>query len=97
VKVLFSKRAEKGLEKIFSHVVKNFSRKQAQAVRDELVSAILKLGEFPELGSKIAGQADKRVLIVAGNLVIYEIVFSTEPVIVIRNIRPRRTGLKALK
>jgi plasmid stabilization system protein ParE len=91
VKVLFSKRAEKGLEKIFSHVVKNFSKKQGQVVRDELVSSIIKLGKFPDIGSKIAGQADKRVLIVAGNLVIYEIVLRKEPVIVIRNIRPRRT------
>ncbi len=91
MKVLFSKRAEKGLEKIFSHVVKNFSKKQGQVVRDELVSSIIKLGKFPDIGSKIAGQADKRVLIVAGNLVIYEIVLRKEPVIVIRNIRPRRT------
>jgi plasmid stabilization system protein ParE len=91
VRILFSKRAEKGLERVFSYVVKNFDHKQAQAVRDELVSAILKLGKFPELGSKIAGQADKRVLVVAGNLVVYEVVLRSEPVIVIRNIRPRRT------
>jgi plasmid stabilization system protein ParE len=91
VKVLFSKRAEKGLEKIFSHVVKNFNHKQGQVVRDELVASILKLSKFPDLGSKIAGQADKRVLVVAGNLIIYEIVLSTEPLIVIRNIRTRRT------
>jgi plasmid stabilization system protein ParE len=90
VKVLFSKRAEKGLEKIFSHVVKNFTHKQGQAVRDELVASILKLGKLPNLGSKIAGQADKRVLVVSGNLVIYEIILRAEPVIVIRNIRPRR-------
>ena len=91
MKVLFTKRAEKGLEKILSHVVKHFSLKQGQAVRDELVRSILKLRKFPELGSKIAGQAEKRVLVVAGNLVIYEIVLRAEPVIVIRNIRPRRT------
>ncbi len=91
MKVLFSKRAEKGLEKIFSHVVKNFTLKQAQSVRNELVASILKLGKFPELGSKIAGQSDKRVLVVAGNLVIYEIALIEEPIIVIRNIRPRHT------
>jgi plasmid stabilization system protein ParE len=90
VKVLFSKQAEKGLEKIYAHVVKNFSQRQAQAVRDELVASILKLGEFPDLGAKISGQADKRVLVVAGNLVIYEIFLRADPVIVIRNIRPRR-------
>ena len=91
MRILFSKRAEKGLERIFSHVVKNFNQQRGQAIRNELVASILKLGKFPELGSKIAGQADKRVLVVAGNLVIYEIVLRAEPVIVIRNIRPRST------
>ncbi len=90
MKVLFSKRAEKGLERIYSHIVKNFSQKQGQAVRNMLVASIEKLAKFPDLGSKIAGQSDKRVLIVAGNLVIYEIALRPEPIIVIRNIRPRR-------
>ncbi len=92
MRVLFSKRAEKGLEKIFAHVVKHFSQKRGQAVRDMMVAAIVELGNFPELGSKIAGQANRRVLVVEGNLVVYEIVISAEPIIVIRNIRPRRTG-----
>jgi len=91
VRVLFSKRAEKGLEKIFSHVVKTFSHQRGQAVRDELIASIRKLGKFPELGAKIAGQADKRLFVVAGNLVVYEVVLRAEPLIVIRNIRPRRT------
>jgi hypothetical protein len=60
-----------------------------------MAAAISKLAKFPELGSKIAGHADKRVLVVEGNLVVYEIVLSAEPVIVIRNIRPRRTVAKA--
>ena len=89
MKVFFSKKAEIGLEKIFDHVVQNFSQQQAQPVRDELVSTILKIGEFPELGVKIAAQADKRVLFVAGNAIIYEIVLQAEPIAVIRNIRPR--------
>lgn len=91
MKVLFSKKAENGLDKFFSHVVKNFSHKKAQDVRNEIVASILKLGKFPEMGLKIAGQADKRVLVAAGNLIIYEIVLQAEPVIVIRNIRPRHT------
>ena len=90
MKVFFSKKAEKGLEKIFSHVVKNFNHKQAQTIRNKLVNSILKLGQFPDLGSKIAGQADKRVLVVEGNLIIYEIILSAQPIIVIRNIRPRK-------
>jgi len=93
VKVFFSKRAAKGLEKIFSHVVKNFTQTQGQVVRDELVASILKLSKFPDLGSRIAGQADKRVLVVSGNLKVYEIVLRAEPAIVIRNIRPRRTRI----
>ena len=92
MKVFFSKKAEKALEKIYQHVVDNFTKAQAKLVRDELVSSILKIGEFPELGAKIAGQAEKRVLVVAGNLIVYEIVLLAEPFIVIRNIRPRRTG-----
>ncbi len=91
MKIYFSKKAEEGLEQIFSHVVENFSFEQAQIVRDELVTSILKLGEFPELGSKIAGQADKRVLFVSGNSIIYEIVLKKDPFIMIRNIKPRKT------
>ncbi len=89
MKVFFSRKAELGLEKIFDHVVQNFSQEQAQIVRDELVSAIRKIGEFPELGLRIAAQSDKRVLFVDGNAVIYEIVLQAEPIIVIRNVRPR--------
>ena len=89
MKVLFSKKAESGLDKILTHVVKNFSPQKAQAVRNRLVASILKLGKFPEMGLKIAGQADKRVFAVDGNLIIYEIVLKAEPFIVIRNIRPR--------
>ena len=96
MKVLFSKRAEGGLDKIFSHVVKNFSPKKAQAVRNEIVASILKLCRFPEIGLKIAGQADKRVLVVAGNLIVYEIVLQAEPIIVVRNIRPRHMDGKKI-
>jgi plasmid stabilization system protein ParE len=92
VKVYFSKNAETGLDKIYTHVVENFTFEQAQIIRNELVSSILKLGEFPELGSKLAGQSDKRVLIVAGNAIIYEIVLKKEPYIIIRNIKPRKTA-----
>ena len=88
MKVLFSKKAVNGLEKIFSYVVKNFSHNKAQIVRNKIVTSILKLGKFPDAGLKIAGAADKRVLVVAGNLIIYEIILRAEPIIVIRNIRP---------
>ena len=91
MKVYFSKKREAGLDQIFSRVVENFSFKQAQIVRNELVISILKLQEFPELGSKIAGQSDKRVLFVSGNSVVYEIVLKQTPYIVIRNVKPRNT------
>ena len=90
MKVFFSKKAEAGLEKIFDYIVNNFNTAQAQLIRDELVTTILKIGEFPELGAKIAAQADKRILFVEGNAIIYEIVLQAEPIIVIRNIRPRK-------
>ncbi|MBI2520236.1 MAG: type II toxin-antitoxin system RelE/ParE family toxin [Bdellovibrio sp.] len=92
MKVYFTRKAEKGLEKIFSHVVKNFSFEQAQIVRNELVASILKLGDFPELGNKLAGQSDKRVLFVSGNAIVYEIVLVKDPYIIIRNIKPRKTA-----
>jgi plasmid stabilization system protein ParE len=91
VNLYFSKKAEMGLDNIYAHVVENFSFEQAH-IRDELVASILKLGEFPELGSKLAGQSDKRVLIVAGNAIIYEIVIKKEPYIIIRNVKPRKTS-----
>jgi hypothetical protein len=61
------------------------------------VSSILKLGEFPELGAKLAGQIDKRVLFVAGNAVVYEIVLRKDPCIVIRNIKPRNMADSGLR
>lgn len=91
MKVYFSKKAETGLEQIYSHIVENFSFEHAQTVRDELVTSILKLSDFPEMGSKIAGQADKRVLFVSGNAIIYEIVIQKDPYVLIRNIKPRKT------
>lgn len=90
MKVYFSKKAETGLDKIFTHVVENFTFEKAQIIRNELASSILKLAEFPELGSKLAGQSDKRVLIVDGNAIIYEIVLTKVPYNIIRNIKPRR-------
>ncbi len=92
MKVYFSKKAEVGLEQIFSHVVENFSFEQAQFVRNELVTSILKIGDFPEIGSKLAGQSDKRVLFVSGNAIVYEITLTKDPYILIRNIKPRRTA-----
>lgn len=91
MRVYFSKKAEIGLDKFFTHVIENFTFAKAQIIRNELASSTLKLGEFPELGSKLAGQSDKRVLIVDGNAIIYEIMLTKEPYIIIRNIKPRRT------
>ncbi len=92
MKVYFSKKAEAGLDEIFSHLVENFSFEQAQNVRNELVISILKIGDFPEIGSKLAGQSDKRVLFVSGNAIVYEITLTKDPYILIRNIKPRRTA-----
>ena len=90
MKVYFAKKTEIGLEKNFTHIVENFSLQQAKIVRNELEDCILKIGEFPEIGSKLAGQSDKRVLFVSGNAVIYEIVLVKGPYILIRNIKPRK-------
>ncbi len=92
MKVYFSKKSEAGLDEIFSNVVENFSFEQAQNVRNELVISILKIGDFPEIGSKLAGQSDKRVLFVSGNAIVYEITLTKDPYILIRNIKPRRTA-----
>ena len=89
--VYFSKKAEAGLNKIFTHVVKNFSKEQAQTIRNDLVNSIMKLSEYPEIGLKLAGQATKRVLFVQGNAIVYEIILTKNPYIVIRNIKPRKT------
>lgn len=90
MRVYFTIKAEKGLEKIYSHVQEHFTRDEAELIWANLKTSILKLEDFPELGVKIAGQADKRVFYIDGNAVIYEIVLKKEPIIAIRNIRPRR-------
>ena len=91
MKIYFSPKAAKGLEKIYAHVTSNFSPAKAQLIRDQIVKAISKIGDFPEIGAKIGGQTDKRVLYVAGNSVVYEIFLKKDPFIVVRNIRPRKT------
>ena len=75
-------------------MVENFTFEKVQNIKNELASSILKLGEFPELGRKLASQSDKRVLIVDGNAIIYEIVLTKGPYIIIRNIKPRRKIIK---
>lgn len=90
MKILFSKKAENGLKLILEHVIANFSFEQAQTVRNEILNSINKLSNFPDLGIKLANQADKRVLFVLGNAIVYQIVLTSEPYIVIRNIKPRK-------
>lgn len=90
MKILFSKKAELGLESILEHVIVNFSFEQAQSVRNEILNSIERLSNFPDLGIKLANQPDKRVLFVSGNAIVYQIILRSEPYIVIRDIKPRK-------
>ncbi len=92
MRVLWTKKAEASLDKIVRHTIKNFSRERARVVYHELRLAVDRLAAYPELGRRIGGNETKRQLIVAGNSIVYEIVMSGSPYIVIRNVRPRGTA-----
>jgi len=92
MRVLWTKRAEKSLDRIFEHTIKNFSFELAERTYFEIRLAVSKLSDFPNLGRKIGGHEEKRQLIMSSNVIIYEIVLSASPYVVIRNVRPRGTG-----
>ncbi len=92
MQVLWTKKAEKNLNKIFDHTIKNFSFELAERTYFEIRLAISKLEDFPNMGRKIGGHNEKRQLVISGNSIIYEIVISASPCIIIRNIRPRGTN-----
>lgn len=92
MRVLWAKKAEKSLDKIFQHTIENFSVELAARTYFEMKLAVSKLSDFPNLGRRIGGHDEKRQLVISGNAVIYEIVLSTSPYIVIRNVRPRGTN-----
>lgn len=95
MQVLWTKKAEKNLNKIFNHTIKNFSFELAERTFFEIRLAVSKLSDFPIMGRKIGGHNEKRQLIISGNTIIYEIVISSSPYIIIRNIRPRGTDQKS--
>jgi plasmid stabilization system protein ParE len=92
MQVLWTKKAEKNLNKIFDHTVKNFSFELAERTFFEIRLAVSKLSDFPSMGRRIGGHKEKRQLIISGNTIICEIVISASPFIVIRSIQPRGTG-----
>lgn len=91
MRVLWTKKAEKSLDKIFQHTIDNFSFELAQRTYFEIKLAVSKLSKFPEMGRRIGGFEEKRQLILLGNTIIYEILLTPSPCIIIRNVRPRGT------
>lgn len=92
MRVLWTKKAEKNLGRIFDHTINNFSFELAERTYLEIRLAVSKLSDFPNLGRKIGGHEEKRQLVISGNAIIYQIVISASPYIIIRNIRPRGTN-----
>lgn len=91
MRILWTPKAEKNLDKIFQHTVQNFSFELAERLFIEIKIATEKISDFPKLGRRIGGYEERRQLVIAGNAIIYEIVLRSSPCIVIRNIYPRRT------
>jgi plasmid stabilization system protein ParE len=91
MQIKWTRKAEKNLDKILSHVQENFSFAQAEQVYWKIKMTIEKLAEFPDMGRPIGGHAGKRSFVVAGNVVVYEIILQKAPFIAIRNILPRKT------
>lgn len=92
MRVLWSKKAEKNLDKIFEHTIANFSFELAQRTFFEIKLAVSKLSDFPHLGRRIGGYEERRQLVISGNAIIYEVILTGAPCIVIRNVRPRGTN-----
>jgi plasmid stabilization system protein ParE len=91
MRVFWTKKAEKNLDKIFQHIIKNFLSELAERTYFEVRLAVAKLSELPQLGRRIGGYEERRQLVVSGNAIIYEIVLGASSYIVIRNVRPRGT------
>lgn len=89
MRILWTKKAEKNLDKIFEHTIRNFSFELAERIYLDVRLAVSKLNQFPKLGRRIGGNEARRQLIVSGNSIIYEIFLEPTPHIVIRNVRPR--------
>lgn len=92
MRVLWTKKAEKSLDKIFDHMIRNFSFELAERTYLDVKVAVSKLEDFPSLGRRIGGHEERRQLVVSGNVIVYEVVLSASPYIVIRNVRPRGTA-----
>jgi plasmid stabilization system protein ParE len=91
MRILWTKKAEKNLNKILSHLIKNFSFEVAEKNFHEIQFLVSKLSDFPNMGRMIGGNYEKRQLIVSENTIIYEIILGPDSYILIRNVRPRRT------
>jgi plasmid stabilization system protein ParE len=91
MRILWTKKAEKNLSKILSHLIKNFSFEVAEKNFHEIQFLVSKLSDFPNMGRMIGGNYEKRQLIVSENTIIYEIILGPDSYILIRNVRPRRT------
>ena len=92
MRVLWTKKAEKSLDKIFRHTIDHFSFELAERTYFEIKLAVSKLSEFPHVGRRIGGHEEKRQFVISGNVIIYEIMLGSFSCIVIRNLRPRGTN-----
>jgi plasmid stabilization system protein ParE len=92
VKISWSKKADKDLDRIYLHICKHFSVDVAVHIYYKIKLLVTKLQDFPELGRKIGKDFHKRYLVIDGNILIYEIVLNKNPMVIIRSIRPRKAS-----
>lgn len=90
MKSQWSSKAKRDLDRIAAHVETHFSHELAEKTANRIKETVFLLESFPELGRKIGGHFHKRYLIIEGNIVVYEIVLSRVPMVVIRAIKPRK-------
>ena len=90
MKSRWSIKAKNDLNRITKYVTENFSVELALHITEKLRESAVFLESYPELGRKIGDHFHKRYLIIDGNVLMYEIVLSQTPMVVIRSIRPRK-------
>jgi plasmid stabilization system protein ParE len=91
MKIKWSQKAYRNLEKILSHTEENFSKEKAISVYNEILNSAEKLTLFPQMGKPFGPEQTLRFFEVDKNVILYEIILEKEPLIYIATLIQRKT------
>jgi plasmid stabilization system protein ParE len=91
MKIKWSQKSYRNLEKILSHTEEHFSKEKATAVYFDIINSVEKLASFPLLGKPFGPEQTLRFFVIDKNVILYEIILEKEPLIYIATLIPRKT------